>query len=110
MCTFELLPSSDAGGDEEGGTSPTPNAASSSSSSTTSPTSPKGGAELSTSLGAGPGANLTVEQGTHKKKPRDRMHTSPNPIRKKKEVSVLVEYIYIMVNCSTVFEIAKAYV
>ena len=88
---------SDAGVDEEGQNSPTANAASSSSSSSsssnaTSPTSPKGGGgargELPASRGAEPTtSHLSSEHGTHKKKTRDRIHTSPNLIRKKKEVS-----------------------
>ena len=97
-CALLYLSCSDAGADEEGQSSPTANAtsstSSSSSSTTTSPTSPKGegGAkgEPMASRGAGPTANqLLPEHGTHKKKTRDRIQSSPNLIRKKKEV-----YIY----------------
>ena len=55
--------------------------------------SPKGGGgakgEPTASRGAGPATSRpSPEHGTHKKKTRDRIHTSPNLIRKKKDVSL----------------------
>ena len=44
-----------------------------------------------TSGGAGPTtSHLSSEHGTHKKKTRDRIHTSPNLIRKKEKVCYVI--------------------
>lgn len=79
---------SDAGPDEDLEGLVGANAGSSSSSSTTSPTGIKG-SEPSASSGPIPSSVAMVTEGsTHRKKPRDRLNTSPTLIRKRREVEV----------------------